>query len=112
MIDVKELKYLVEQINDDALTLGGGFESVNDILDYFFSEIKKCKAKMVFIARMDRLDNINGIKPFFEIYDIIDRDGWLKKRVPRQMSSIYYDSNNIDLRPIERLWYNLLKTIR
>lgn len=109
MIDVKELKYLVEEINDDALTLGGGFESVNDILDYFFSEIKKCKAKMVFIARMSRVENIDRVKPFFEIYDIIDRKGCLKKKVPRQMSSTYYDSNETDLRPIERLWYNLLK---
>lgn len=109
MIDVKELKYLVEEINDDALTLGGGFESVNDILDYFFSEIKKCKAKMVFIARMSRVENIDRVKPFFEIYDIIDRKGCLKKKVPRQMSSTYYDTNEMDLRPIERLWYNLLK---
>lgn len=96
-------------MDEDALLLGGDFDTRNKMLEYFFSEIKDCGAKLVFIARLDdkRYMDIDEFEPFFRIYDSIAKNGSLKKRKhaatnkPRQMSGA--------LRPNERMWYNLLK---
>lgn len=71
-----------QQSFEAALTYGGRFEKFNEILEYFFDEMKRTGANLVFIARLNE-GRYKDVKAF-------------------KLSS---------LRPNERLWYNILHSI-
>lgn len=88
IIDLKELeRVLGDRVNrqqsfEAALTNGGRFQKFNEILEYFFGEMKKTGANLVFIVRLN--------------------EGRYKDVKAYKSSS---------LRPTERLWYNMLHSI-
>lgn len=88
IVDLKELcKTLGDKAKrwqsfEVALSNGGRFQKFNEILDYFFGEMKRSGADLVFIAR-------------------IQEGRYIDIRLYKSLS----------LRPTERIWYNMLHSI-
>lgn len=103
VIDLKELNKALSNMDRDGLVLGGRFERINEILDYFFGELKKCNAKLVFIARLHdgRFEDIDEYQPCDKTYVAIEKHGSMMKH-PIKFP------NGCPLRPNERTWHNLL----
>lgn len=103
VIDLKEMNKVLSNMDRDGLVIGGRFERINEILEYFFGELEKCNAKLVFIARLHdgRFEDIDEYQPCNKTYVSIEKHGSIKKnpnKFPR----------SCPLRPNERTWYNLL----
>lgn len=88
IIDLKELNKILgdranrQQSFEAALTNGGRFQKFNELLEYFFGEMKGTGANLVFIARLNE-GRYKDVKAF----------------------------KSSSLRPNERLWYNMLHSI-
>lgn len=95
---------MIEEIDKGGLVYGGRFDQINNIMDYFFAEIKKCKANLVFFARLDegKYKDIGMFAPINGCYDCISQRKCLNSYLNRNQSK-----NSSTLYPNERIWYNL-----
>lgn len=68
------------------ILLGGEYEKYNEITEYFFNELRKCKTNLVFFAGIQINDNVNEkwqermnqhhkkIKILYSVYDKLNRN--------------------------------------
>lgn len=107
MIDLKELNRVIEKIDEGGLILGGRFAKINEIVEYFFDEIKKCNANLVFFARLDegKYKNIDIFSSTFPAYVCISQRKCLKTYLRSNHGSKQKYASN--LYPSERVWFNL-----
>ncbi|XP_055304272.1 uncharacterized protein LOC129569461 [Sitodiplosis mosellana] len=111
MIDVKEVVKFSCKIDEGGLVLGGRYQKISEILDYFFCEIKKANADLAFFIRLDegRHEDVDQFQPIFPAYDGIIRNKSLKcegsGRMHKQMDC------TSELRPTERILYNFMHSI-
>lgn len=103
VIDLSALNRVLESIDADGLTIGGRFDKVKEILDFFFAEIKNARGKLVFIVRLkERYQDIDEFTPIFEEYNYIAQNEHLKK--PSNREKIKSPA----FRPQERAFFNLI----
>lgn len=105
--DLKEMSKILVRFDANGTTLGGQYNRVNELLDYFFGEIIKCKAKLVFDVRLSdgRFKDIDELKSPYETYDSIEQYGITNSHW-RYLNDLLVLRGQ--LRPNERMWYNLL----
>lgn len=104
VIDLKELNRVVEKIDEGGLIFGGKFAKINEIVEYFFDEMKKCNANLVFFARLDegKYKDIDMFSPLNLAYDCINQRKCLKTYL-----SYGRQTQASNLIPSERNFYNL-----
>lgn len=107
IVDIKEMNNVFERITEEALTIGGRFDKYNEIVEYFFGEMKASNAELVFIVQLYNDKNINEYRTCFTDYDNISKNGGLNRRQKRAVKGKNQKMMG-DLRPNERFLYNLL----
>lgn len=94
-------------IDEGGLILGGRYQKFNEILEYFFREMKKAGADLVFIVRLDegKLRDIDKFRSTYSAYDCVMKRKSLNNFLSRTMGL------HLTLRPNERVFYNLMHSI-
>lgn len=108
VVDFQELVKIVECINKLELMLGGRFQRMNQFVDYFFGEIKKCNAKLIFIAnfnedRFQKITRLHGLHTKLGYSTIAGRGSLQPSLLPKDK----FDPASAN--PTERIQYNLLQ---
>lgn len=108
VIDLIQLIRVVEQLGEDELVIGGRHQKYNEILIYFFGEIKASNAKLVFFAQLDdeRFKDINEFVPSFAEYDNIGKYGKLKKPAKHDRMTKKTQKSMGSLRPNAKLVFS------
>lgn len=108
IIDLKEFVNIIPTMKQESIILGGEYARYNDVVEYFFNELKKCKANLVFFLKnricsdvddsMDRIKRqAEEKKRIYAAYDGIKKN----QRIPYSL----FDSG----RNNKRLLHNLTK---
>lgn len=103
LIDLKEFERKFYLVDEGGLIIGGRFAPINEQFEFFFDEIKKADAKLVFFVRLTEGDfkNINRYEKVDYIYTNISFMTRIMKKHAGDKSK--------NLRPTERLRFNLMK---
>lgn len=99
MVDMKEFVRILSKFDDGGLVLGGRFQPVHDIFEYFFGKIKENGAQLVFFWRLDegRFFDCKQYARNDDVFDCIRSHQSLKEHLGHT------------LRPCERMYYNLIQ---
>lgn len=111
IVDVKEVIKIMSRIDQGGLILGGRYQKMNEILDYFFREMKKANANLVFFVELDEgmLKNVDQYPKILPVYN-----GIIKKKSLKHQENECSDKRvncTSDLRPSERILYNFMHSI-
>lgn len=104
MVDTKEFLRIILKFDEGGLILGGRYQPINDLFEYFFGEIKKCGANLVFFWRLGD-GNTNRYMTNNEVFDFIKNHESLEEHLHDEKQQIRKNA----LRPCERYWYNLIQ---
>lgn len=114
MVDMKEFTRFILQLDEGGLILGGRFQPINDLFEYFFGEIHKKGAKLVFFCCLSegKYSDINQHRKNYAIYDCIRKHQSLKDHLHNEQRLFgnvgKKEISAWSLRPFERIWYNLI----
>lgn len=103
MVDMKEFVRVILRFDEGGQILGGRFQPINDIFEYFFGQIKKKGAKLVFFWRVG--GGINHYRTHVEVFDRIRNHRSLKEFLLNKRRQFEKDPNAMN--PDERLCFNL-----
>lgn len=112
LIDLKELNKDGVKIDEGGLFCGGRFDEVINIFQYFFTELKKSQANLVFFCLLDegKYRDIYKYQTNGDAYDCIR----YRRSLYEYLRDLRQSEDGIAsiLRPYERQLYNLMKIVR
>lgn len=110
VVDLKEFIRAITGVDEGGLILGGRWEHINQIFDYFFGEIQKMNAHLVFICQLNegKYRDINHFWNNNDVFDCIKYHKSLKSHLEFEKTQARHST----LRPIERFNYNLMTLCR
>lgn len=101
IFDLKEFNNVLGHLDVNGMALGGQYDKMNELIEYFFKELKKSKTKLVFVAKLIEFQ-LNYYHTPYQTYDSMAKHGDL-----RTWQDDILESSEV-LRPNERMWYNLI----
>lgn len=107
LVDLKEFARIVIQFDEEGYILGGRFDFINKLCNYFFGEIKKSGANLVFFCELNegRFRNIEQFAKNDAVFNCIENGSSLKSFLNNVREGEWGSSN---LRPNERITFNLI----
>lgn len=113
VVDLKEFAHAIAGSDREGYTLGGRFDYINALANYFFGEIKKSGANLVFFCSLHVYEGFSFLKNFEnfakpdQVFDCIRNQQSLRQFFANSKDGVWRISRVV--RPIERIAFNLMQ---